>query len=89
MKYLKDVVTLNLDKEKCTGCKMCIEVCPHAVFIMENKKAKIQDKDLCMECGACALNCEYGAISVKADVGCATALINAKLKGGEVSCDCC
>jgi Fe-S-cluster-containing hydrogenase component 2 len=34
MIYLKDVVTLNLNEEKCIGCGMCIEVCPHAVIGM-------------------------------------------------------
>jgi NAD-dependent dihydropyrimidine dehydrogenase PreA subunit len=32
MTYLKDVVTLQLDENKCTGCGMCLEVCPHEVF---------------------------------------------------------
>jgi len=41
-----------------------------------------------MECGACALNCEYGAISVDAGVGCATALINGMIAGKEPSCGC-
>ena len=26
--YLKNVVTLQLDQEKCTGCGTCLEVCP-------------------------------------------------------------
>ena len=28
--YLKNVVTLEFDAEKCSGCGTCLEVCPHA-----------------------------------------------------------
>ena len=34
--YLRDVVTLRLEREKCIGCGMCLQVCPHAVFISGN-----------------------------------------------------
>ncbi len=88
MKYLTNVTSLQLSPEKCTGCGKCIDVCPHGVFIMNNKKASITDKDLCMECGACALNCEFGAISVNSGVGCASAIINSMITGGPPSCDC-
>ena len=87
LQYLKDVTTLELDSEKCIGCGKCTEVCPHAVFTLDDKKACIADRDACMECGACALNCETEAISVSAGVGCATALINAAL-GREGDCCC-
>jgi ferredoxin len=72
--YLKNVVTLEYDAGKCTGCGRCAEVCPHAVFSMDGEKARLGDRDACMECGACARNCPFGAISVKAGVGCAWAL---------------
>lgn len=86
--YLKNVVTLNLDSGKCIGCGRCFEVCPQRVFAMEKRKAKIADKDHCMECGACAVNCPADAISVRADVGCAAAIIRGWLTGSEPSCDC-
>ncbi len=57
--YLKDVVTLKLDQEKCTGCGMCLEVCPHAVFKMNTRHVEIQNRDACMECGACSRNCPF------------------------------
>jgi NAD-dependent dihydropyrimidine dehydrogenase PreA subunit len=85
--YLKDVVTLLLDEEKCTGCGMCLIVCPHAVLSKNNGKARISDRDACMECGACATNCPVQAISVQAGVGCATAVINSAL--GRKSSSCC
>lgn len=88
MQYLKDVVTLELDQQKCNGCMMCTIVCPHEVFAMENKKAIIQNRDLCMECGACEKNCATGAISVVSGVGCAAGIINGLLRGTEPSCDC-
>lgn len=88
MKYLAGVSTLALNADNCTGCGRCLEVCPHAVFAIAEKKARITDPDLCMECGACMKNCAFGAISVDSGVGCAAALINAMITGGEPSCDC-
>ncbi|MFA5385190.1 MAG: mercury methylation ferredoxin HgcB [Eubacteriales bacterium] len=86
MKYLKNVVTLELDEEECTGCRICAEVCPHGVFQLINGKASIQDRDFCMECGACAMNCPFSAISVAAGVGCAYAVIKGKFDKGDVCC---
>jgi NAD-dependent dihydropyrimidine dehydrogenase PreA subunit len=88
MKYLANVSTLNYDAEKCAGCGRCVEVCPQAVFEMRDKRAAVIDKDLCMECGACARNCEFGALSVQSGVGCAAAIINSLISGGPPSCDC-
>lgn len=87
-KYLKNVATLKLNEEKCTGCGRCIEVCPHKVFNLHNGKSEIIDKDKCMECGACAKNCPFAALEVKPGVGCAYAIIMGWLTGSEPSCDC-
>ena len=85
--YLKNVTTLSLDGQKCTGCGMCLEVCPHAVFAMKAGKANTADRDACMECGACARNCPAGALTVQAGVGCAAAVINSLLgRSGECCC---
>ena len=84
--YLKDVVTLRLDREKCTGCGTCLLVCPHAVLSLTNGKIKIVDRDACMECGACSRNCPFEALSVKSGVGCATAVINSMLGRKKASC---
>ena len=88
LRYIPDVVTLKLDVEKCIGCGMCIDVCPHAVFAIKEEKCKIVDRDACMECGACARNCPTEALSVKAGVGCATGVIMGALKGTEPTCGC-
>ncbi|MBD3287549.1 4Fe-4S dicluster domain-containing protein [candidate division KSB1 bacterium] len=89
--YLKNVVSLQLDQEKCTGCRMCLIVCPHRVFEISNKYAVIVHRDACMECGACARNCPENAIFVNSGVGCATAVINSKLNRyskGKKECCC-
>jgi NAD-dependent dihydropyrimidine dehydrogenase PreA subunit len=88
MKYLANVSTLQFFSDKCTGCGRCVEVCPHGVFEMRDKRAAVTDRDRCMECGACAKNCEFNAIAVSTGVGCAAAIINSLIYGGAPSCDC-
>jgi len=88
LQYLKDVVTLEFDAEKCIGCRKCEEVCPHGVFVVSAGKAHMTDRDDCMECGACQNNCPTGAIAVETGVGCAQGVINGFLRGTEPDCDC-
>ena len=91
LRYLPNVVTLELDVAKCNGCRMCVIVCPHAVLAVEDKRAKIIDRDACIECGACQRNCAPGAISVQAGVGCAAAMISAatsRTRGKKPTCGC-
>jgi NAD-dependent dihydropyrimidine dehydrogenase PreA subunit len=86
--YLPDVVTLELCEATCNGCGMCIKVCPHEVFILSGGKAHIQNRDYCMECGACSINCQPGAITVSSGVGCAAGIINGILNNTEPACGC-
>lgn len=86
--YLRNVVTLGLDRTKCVGCGTCLLVCPHAVLSLTNGKVEITNKDACMECGACARNCPAEALQVRSGVGCATAVINSMLGRKKSSCCC-
>ena len=83
--YLRNVATLELKQEACTGCGRCVEVCPHQVFSLRENKAQLSDFDACMECGACARNCPAAAIYVDAGVGCAKGLIHEWLRERNLS----
>jgi NAD-dependent dihydropyrimidine dehydrogenase PreA subunit len=88
LRYIEEAVSLAYDPALCSGCGMCVAVCPRAVFAMQGRRAVLVDHGACLECGACALNCVPGAITVDAGVGCAQAIIKGWLTGGEPSCDC-
>lgn len=81
--------TLHYEPALCTGCGLCSIVCPHGVFVQGNEIAELRYPERCIECGACQRNCALGAISVRAGVGCAAALMLDALRGRKSnSCDC-
>ncbi|OGX39836.1 MAG: electron transfer flavoprotein subunit alpha [Omnitrophica WOR_2 bacterium RIFCSPLOWO2_01_FULL_41_12] len=47
--------------EKCTGCTLCIKVCPFDAIRIMDKKA-VLDLDKCNLCGACVPACKFKAI---------------------------
>ncbi len=75
------VNTLQLDQNLCTGCGICLNVCPHAVFEQNQRTVFLANPTACMECGACQLNCPFNAIQVESGVGCAGSMIRAALTG--------
>jgi ferredoxin len=85
--YLENTLVYN--PELCNGCAKCVEVCPHAVFEMDGRKAMLVHPTACMECGACQKNCITNAIAVESGVGCAAAMIRAALlRQEEAECTC-
>jgi NAD-dependent dihydropyrimidine dehydrogenase PreA subunit len=61
MKTMPPVV----DKDKCTGCGTCVDVCPSEVFTLEDNKSKVTDPDACVECESCVENCPENAIKLE------------------------
>lgn len=49
--------------EKCTGCTVCVKVCPFDAIRMMDKKAVI-DYNKCTLCGACSDACKFKAILI-------------------------
>jgi len=69
MEYIKNVAKIEIDSDKCIGCRACINVCPHAVISINENIAFLANKDRCIECGACSKNCPTKAIDVESGVG--------------------
>ena len=53
-------MAVNVIREKCKGCSICVKNCPFEAITMENKTAVIGPA--CTGCGVCAEKCPFGAI---------------------------
>lgn len=52
-----------VDKNKCTGCDVCIDFCPEHAIIKKDGKAYVTID--CVECGGCIEECGPEAISIE------------------------
>ncbi|MCK4830277.1 4Fe-4S binding protein, partial [bacterium] len=58
-------VTGEINSAYCTGCGVCVSVCPYqAINLNEESKAEINEA-VCKGCGLCAASCRSGAASLK------------------------
>ena len=55
---------VKVDKNKCTGCGTCVQVCPVNVFEMKEGKSVVVKEDACVGCRACEASCPADAIQV-------------------------
>jgi ferredoxin len=53
----------KVDKEKCTGCGICVDECPVEAIKLVDDKAVV-DEDACTECGQCVDACPNEAIKL-------------------------
>jgi electron transfer flavoprotein alpha subunit len=56
---------INIIKDKCIGCKICIGACPFGAIEIVEKKAVISNR--CTLCGSCLEACKFNAINFKRD----------------------
>jgi NAD-dependent dihydropyrimidine dehydrogenase PreA subunit len=58
------LIKYEIDDEKCKGCGICLDACPHDAIKGEKKEAHTIDQDTCQKCGICIEECKLDAISV-------------------------
>jgi len=61
-----DAVFAEVDQDKCSGCRVCNELCPYSAinFDEEKKKSEVISA-LCKACGACVAACPSSAITAR------------------------
>ncbi|HIE16761.1 MAG TPA: copper oxidase [Dehalococcoidia bacterium] len=54
-----------IDKDKCRGAGLCHDVCPRGCFQVDRRRhiAAITQAHLCVQCGACIVQCPFDALS--------------------------
>lgn len=62
---------IELSLDACRGRAMCWEVCPKNCYVIdtERHKAVIADPDLCVQCGACVVQCPEDALAFALPTG--------------------
>ena len=62
--------TSRVDQDLCSGCRLCVQVCPYSAieFDEEKRVAKVNDA-ICQGCGSCSAACPSGAARVEHFLG--------------------
>ncbi len=59
-------VIAQVNEDLCTGCGLCVDVCPYlALLVDEEKDLAIVREELCTGCGSCSSVCPVGAMQLK------------------------
>ena len=56
---------IKINKNKCSGCGNCVEVCPFGVFEIEKGKVIVKHLEKCKKCRACVSACPNNAIEIE------------------------
>ncbi|MBE6626735.1 MAG: NADH-quinone oxidoreductase subunit NuoF [Ruminococcaceae bacterium] len=61
----KQLLSYNIDADKCKGCTLCARKCPAGAIVGKVKEVHVIDNQKCVKCGACIETCKFGAIYKK------------------------
>jgi nitroreductase/NAD-dependent dihydropyrimidine dehydrogenase PreA subunit len=68
-------MTTTIDKDLCTGCGLCVQICPTRALSMQDGKASVTG-GYSLNCGHCMAICPAGAITVGAIDGSMSRFVN-------------
>lgn len=60
----KALMQYIIEEDACTGCTLCVRVCPVDAISGERKMAHFINQDICIKCGACMEKCKFGSIYI-------------------------
>ncbi len=61
----KEVESLEVMADRCTGCARCVEMCKREVFALVEGRAVVANLASCVGCGKCTEKmCNFGAIKL-------------------------
>lgn len=63
-KVCKELLTYEIDADKCSGCGLCLKKCPSEAIIGEKKQPHQVIQAQCIKCGMCFETCRLEAIVV-------------------------
>ncbi len=56
------LVDFVIDPDRCTGCTLCVTVCPVGAIQGARKQPHAIDTEACVQCGRCVSSCNFGAV---------------------------
>ena len=62
-KECANLITYEIEADKCKGCTLCAKKCPANAISGELKNPHVINQDMCIKCGQCVTLCKFGAIS--------------------------
>ncbi len=62
-KYFYDPMYAFVERDKCTGCELCVPSCPYNAISMKDGKAEVNHA-ICKGCGVCISYCPENAIDM-------------------------
>jgi NADH-quinone oxidoreductase subunit F len=63
-KVCNELLTYEIQEDKCNGCTLCGRKCPVGAISGEKKHPHLIDQEACIKCGVCFDNCNFDAIMV-------------------------
>lgn len=62
---MNEILSAEIDRGKCTGCGICVDICPLDCFRLDEDEKAFMEYDECWYCGSCILDCPENAMTLR------------------------